>query len=429
MAKFLTQAINDEILEKLSLENRYNFLNTCVKPMLSSDEMGFLKQVEEFCLNYERTKNITHGPDEDIYDWISDFGKEGYISRAHRFEMLDLNYNPHGLTAELMRALGLCFFDPHVLMMFGATILAINPLEAHHDNVPVRLEALRDVVTGNSPGCILITEPERGSDAVHQLTTCEEQPDGSFLLNGDKIFNTNAPKSKWAVAYATAEKNVGTKMAQFLIDTSWEGWNCERVYIPWAPKLYIGSEKLENLRVPKEYVLGSIGKGRDHLFEGLVVERIMIATQNICEAWNSIVHAGIYSNMRKQFNQPILQFQGVGMLLAELFARTQTLTYGLLKFCEDYDKLTENYGGEHSIPPNISRSLVAIASQFKYACADLSKNVCYEAGNLMGGAGLCDNTLMHDLINISRIQEIVGGSRQIQLYIIMNALSSIFKVL
>ena len=58
MAKFLTQAINDEILEKLSLENRYNFLNTCVKPMLSSDEMSFLKQVEDFCVNYEKTKNL-----------------------------------------------------------------------------------------------------------------------------------------------------------------------------------------------------------------------------------------------------------------------------------------------------------------------------------------------------------------------------------
>ncbi len=429
MAKFETQAINDEILEKLNLENRYNFLNTCVRPMVSSDEMSFLKQVEKFCLNYENSKNITHGPDEDIYEWISDFGKEGYISRAHKFEVLDLNYDPYELTAELMRALGLCFFDPQVLMMFGATILAINPLEAHHENIPVRIGALRDVVTGNSPGCILITEPERGSDATHQLTTCEEQSDGNFLLNGDKIFNTNAPKSKWAVAYATAEKNVGSKMAQFLIDTSWDGWNCKRVYIPWAPKLYIGSEKLENLRVPKEYVLGGIGKGRDHLFEGLVVERIMIATQNICEAWNSIVHAGIYSNMRKQFDQPIMRFQGVGMLLAELFARTQTITYGLLKFCVDYDKLAEKYGGEHSIPPNISRTLVAIASQFKYACADLSKNVCYEAGNLMGGAGLCDNTLMHDLINISRIQEIVGGSRQIQLYIIANALSSVFKTL
>lgn len=47
----------------------------------------------------------------------------------------------------------------------------------------------------------------------------------------------------------------------------------------------------------------------------------------------------------------------------------------------------------------------------------------------MGGAGLSDNTLMHDLLNISRIQEIVGGSRQIQLYIIANSLSSIFKTL
>jgi len=101
------------------------------------------------------------------------------------------------------------------------------------------------------------------------------------------------------------------------------------------------------------------------------------------------------------------------------------MTYGLLKFCEDYDEKIEKYGGE--LPSHISRSLVAVASQFKYVCADLTKEVCYEAGNLMGGAGLSDNTLMHELVNISRIQEIVGGSRQIQLYIITSALNSIFK--
>ena len=54
MAKFITQAINDEILSKLSLENRYNFLNICLKPMLKPDEASFLKQVEDFCLNYEK---------------------------------------------------------------------------------------------------------------------------------------------------------------------------------------------------------------------------------------------------------------------------------------------------------------------------------------------------------------------------------------
>ena len=419
------RAINDEIMEKLSLENRYAFLNANMASILKPEEMKFLKEVEDFCLNFEKENNITHGVDEDIYDWIGAFGKKGYICRAHKFEEIDVNNDPFGLTAELMRALAICYFEPQLLMMFGATILSINPLKEHHDNVPVRLDALKEVVSGNSAGCILITEPERGSDATHQLTTCDPQGDGSFILNGEKIFNTNAPKSRWAVAYASAEQNNAGKMAQFLIDTSWEGWKCERVYIPWAPKLHIGKEYLTNLRIPSDYVLGGVGKGRDHLFEGLVPERIMIATQNICEAWASIAFASIYANMRQQFNQPIMKFQGVSMLLSELWARTSTTFYGLLKFCEDYDALMEKHGGE--IPPNISRALVATASQFKYACADLSKNVCYEASNLMGGAGLCDNTLMHDLLNISRIQEIVGGSRQIQLYIMSGALSSIFR--
>lgn len=425
MAKFETQVINDEILEKLRLENRYSFLNTCLNSMLSTNEMDFLKQVEGFCLKYENDNNITHGPNEDIYDWVSDFGKAGYINRAHKFEMLDLNYEPYGLTAELMRGLAIDQFDPQLLMMMGASILCINPLEAHHENIPIRLEALRDVVTGNSPGCILITEPERGSDATHQLTTCEEQDDGSFILNGEKVYNTNAPKSKWAVAYATSEQNNPGKMGQFLINTSWDGWSCERVNIPYGPKLYIGKETLTNLKVPKECVLGGIGKGREHLFEGLVPERILIATQNICECWCAISHAAIYSNMRQQFSKSIINFQGVGQLLSELWARTHTMTYGLLKFCEDYDEKIEKYGGE--LPSHISRALVAVASQFKYVCADLTKDVCYEAGNLMGGAGLSDNTLMHELVNISRIQEIVGGSRQIQLYIITSALNSIFK--
>ena len=102
---------------------------------------------------------------------------------------------------------------------------------------------------------------------------------------------------------ATTEKNNGNTMAQFLIDTSWEGWNCERVYIPWVPKLYLGMENLVNLKVPKDYVLGGVGKGREHLFEGLVPERIGIAVMSICECWNAVTHAAIYVNNRRQFDK------------------------------------------------------------------------------------------------------------------------------
>ena len=424
--KYITQAVNDEILEKLSLKNRYSFLNNNLMALLSPEQFNFLKKVEKFSMRFEKKNNITHGPEEDVYDWIPAFGKEGYVTRAEPFAMIDQNYEQAGAAADFMRNLAMDFFDPQFAMGIGATVLAINPIKEHHEGMPVRLDALKELVTGEAPGCICITEPERGSDAVHQLTICEEQGDGSFVLNGEKIYNTNAPKSKWAVAYATTEANNGNTMAQFLINTSWEGWQCDRVLIPWVPKLHLGKEKFTNLRVPKDYVLGGVGQGREHLFEGLVPERIGIAVMSICECWNAVAHASIYANMRKQFDKMILLFQGVGFLLTDLWAKTTNLTLGLLKFCEGYDEKMEKFGGE--IPKNISQALVASASQLKYHTTWLAKEVCYEAANLMGGAGLSDNTLMHDLVGVSRIAEIVGGSRQIQQYIMSMALRQLYKM-
>ena len=424
--RYITQVINDEILSKLSLKNRYQFLNTNLMTVLDPHEFNFLKKAQKFCMRFEKKNEIIHGPEEDVYEWIPKFGAEGYLTRAHPFEMIDLNYAEYGITIEFMRSLALNFFDPQFAMAGGATILAINPIYEHHENIPIRLEVLKKFVTGETPGAILITEPERGSDAVHMLTTCDEQDDGSFLLNGEKIYNTNAPKADYVVAYATAEQNNGNTMAQFLIDTSWEGWECKRVMIPWVNKVWIGHEYLTNLRVPKEYVLGGIGKGREHLFEGLVPERIGIALDATSQSWNAIAHAAIYVNNRKQFDQMILKFQGVGFLLTDLWARLSNVTQGLLRFCEQYDAKVEHFGGE--LPKNLAQAMVAGASQYKYHTCALSREICYEAANLMGGAGLSDNTLMHDLLNISRIQEIVGGSRQIQQYILSMAMRQLYKM-
>ena len=424
--RFMTQAINDEILEKLSLKNRYSFLNTNLTAILEPKEFNFLKKAQKFCMRFEKKNEITHGPDEDVYDWIPAFGEAGYLTRAHSFDMIDINYADHGATTELMRCLAVDFFDPQFSLAGGATVLAINPIYEHHENIPIRLEVLKKFVTGVTPGAILITEPERGSDAVHMLTTCDEQDDGSFLLNGEKIYSTNGPKAGYVVAYATAEKNNGNTMAQFLIDTSWDGWSCDRVTIPWVPKVWLGHEYFTDLRVPKEYILGGVGKGREHLFEGLVPERIGIALDATSQSWNAIAHAAIYVNNRKQFNQMVLKFQGVGFLLTDLWARLSNVTQGLLRFCEKYDEKVEQFGAE--LPKNLAQAMVAGASMYKYHTCALSKEICYEAANLMGGAGLCDNTLMHDLLNISRIQEIVGGSRQIQQYILSMALRQTYKM-
>jgi alkylation response protein AidB-like acyl-CoA dehydrogenase len=216
-------------------------------------------------------------------------------------------------------------------------------------------------------------------------------------------------------------------MGQFLVDTTWDGWNAERVNIPWVGRMQVGKETLTNLRVPKEFVLGPPGQGRENLFEGLNLERLGIVMLNIAEAWNALSHAVIYANMRKQFDQEILKFQGLGFPLTDLWAKTTNLTLAALHVSELVDEKIEKFKGE--LPQQFSLALMATVSQLKYQAAKLTERVCYGCANIMGGAGVCDNTLMEDLLGISRIQEIGGGTRQIQQYIMSMALRQLFKML
>ncbi|MFX0100824.1 MAG: acyl-CoA dehydrogenase family protein, partial [Candidatus Hodarchaeota archaeon] len=199
------QCINDDILKKLSLKNRYKFLNLNLMSLLKPEEMKFLQKVQKFFVKFEKENNITH--DEDFYEWIPAIGKEGFVTRMWPFEELGLNYEEHGMIAEFCRIIATDFFDPQLAMGMGASVLAVNPLLFHHKDVDIRLKAMKELVTGEKVGCLAITEPERGSDATHMLTTCSEQGDGSFVINGQKIFQTNGSRADWAVIYATAEKD------------------------------------------------------------------------------------------------------------------------------------------------------------------------------------------------------------------------------
>jgi alkylation response protein AidB-like acyl-CoA dehydrogenase len=418
------QCIDDEILEKLSLKYRYSFLNNNLMSILKPEDFNFLKKTQKFFLRFERNKNITHN--EDFYDWFPEIGEAGLVTRVNSFQELGLNYEPHGMTAEFMRCLATDFFDPQLAMGIGANVLCVNPLMFHNDDVEERLKALKDLVTGQKIGCICITEPERGSDAVHMLTTCKENEDGSYTMNGEKIYQTNGAKADLAIVYAVAEQNNGNTMAQFIVDTTWDGWKVERLNIPWTPRVFIGKETFTNIRIPQEYVLGKPGRGREHLFEGLNLERLGIVLLNISEAWNAISHATIYANMRKQFDQEILKYQGVGFPLADMWAKTMGLTLAALHICQIIDEKMEQFG---TLPQNFNLALVATASQLKSQSAKLSERVCFGCADLMGGAGLCDNTLMSDLLGISRIHRVGGGTSQIQKYIMSLALRQLFKML
>lgn len=425
---FETQVVNDDILKNLSLKKRYAWVRTNLMSVLTEEEINFFDEVGRFCLKME--KQVNHWKD-DVYTWIPKFGEKGYVTRVQNYPEIDIDYGEKsGLTFELMRCLAVDMFDPQFNMGMGATTLAINPIKAHNEDRQVCLDALKDMVTGKEVGAILITEPERGSDSLHPLTKTEPTDDGGFLVNGVKAFNTNAPKSKWLVLYGTVdpsnEAESPNNMTQLLVQVPQDAVKIERVYIPWVPKLWLGKETFTDCKVPADQVLGGVGKGRDHQFEGLVTERIGIAILDVAECWGALAYAGIYANMRFQFGKPILTQQGAGFVLCEWWAKAANYFQGLLRFCENYDAKMKKYGGQ--LPPAVNQTLVASAAQMKYEGAILADRVCYEMANLMGGAGVCDNTLMMDYLGVSRIQEIVGGTRQIMLYLMSMAQRQLFKM-
>ncbi|OLS13429.1 MAG: acyl-CoA dehydrogenase [Promethearchaeota archaeon CR_4] len=424
---FQTQVVNEEILKNLSLKKRYAWIRANLMTVLTDEELNFFDEVGRFCLKQE--KEVNHWKD-DVYTWIPKFGEKGYINRNRNYSETGIDWGDKaGYRFESMRSIAVDMFDTQFNMAMGATVLAINPIHAHHENRPVCIEALTDLISGKNVGAILITEPERGSDSLHPLTKTEPQADGSFIVNGVKAFNTNAPKSKWLVLYGAPDPSspeTPNQMTQLLVQVPQDSIKIERVYIPWVPKMHLGKETFTNCRVPKDQVLGGIGKGRDYQFEGLVPERLGIAMTNISECWGALAYASLYANMRLQFGKPILTLQGAGFVLCEWWAKTANYYQGILRFCAQYDVKMKKYGGE--IPAALNQAFVATAAQLKYEGASLADRVCYEMANLMAGAGVSDNTLMMDLLGVSRIQEIVGGTRQIMLYILSMAQRQLYKM-
>ncbi|MBN2157694.1 MAG: acyl-CoA/acyl-ACP dehydrogenase [Candidatus Lokiarchaeota archaeon] len=428
MKSYDVRCINEEILKMLDLKKRYEILNAQFMGILDDKQKDFLNKVERFCRKYDKKVDHTTA---DVYDWIPDFGEQGYITRSRAFSEFDLDWNGPdgytGLTADLIRALALDQFNPQFNMGAGATVLCVNPLAEHHENQPHRLEALKELITGQAIGCIMITEPEVGSDAVRPLTRADPQEDGSFLITGEKIYSTNGPKSKYGVFYAATEPGNSKTVMQGYFQFPTEGITIKRVGIPWVPKLFLGQELMENALCPKENVLGPVGAGKAHMFEGLNLERMGIAILDVAEIWTALTHGLIYVNMREQMGQIILKHQGVGFLLTEAWSKAMNFTMACLRFCEKYDAAVEKYGG--TLPRPLETSFIPIAHALKYRGAILAERISYEVANVMGGAGVCDNTLMQDLLGISRIQEIIGGTRQIQQYVMSMSFRQFFKMI
>ena len=421
-----TQLVEDEVLDKLKLENQFGVFNNNMMMLLSDEDKAYVEEIQSLCLEHEEKIGGIHGHNNaDYYDWFEWAGKHGLINRSNEYpHRSDLRI---GMKAELLRCWTMDIFNPQFNMAMGASTLNINPVAHHHDNRETLLKDLQDLLDGKKIGCIGITEPKQGSDAVNMKVKAEKV-DGGYIINGVKCYTTNSPKADMCAVYAVLnEDDPRGTMVQGNSHREWDrGFKTERIGIPSVSKVHIGKTIFEDAFIPDEYMTGGPGEGYHILFEGLVPERIGIAATNVGQMWGAFALASLYSTIREQFKSKILVHQAVGMsVLAKYHSRLQSITMALLKLAEAYDAKRDELAG---ISPFMN-PFVAMASQMKEQAAYLVHELTYECMHAMGGTGVTDQTKMPLIQGVSEIAEVVGGTRNVQLLIGSRTINTMIKMI
>ncbi|MHA1821003.1 MAG: acyl-CoA dehydrogenase family protein [Promethearchaeota archaeon] len=412
----LEKIIDDKIQENITLRNIYTILNENLFPLLKEEEREFVKEVEEFCIDLKPTIDY----EKDVYVLFPKLGEKGYIQRMNPFE----DFVPAGMKYEVLLGLVMAMCDAELdLARLASGILAGNPCYHHHDGREPVLKAMEEIYRGKKIGCIGITEPDRGSDAVN-LRTMAKKVDGGVEYNGEKVFTTNGAKADYFVAYAVYNPaNPRGSMVQALISRDM-GVKTRRLGIWSVPRVHIAHTIFDHVVIPNDYILGDNGKGYNNLFEGLVPERISITGSGMGICWGNLIRSMLYCEQRIQFGKPISKYQGVSFVNADLFAKLMAGTSLALTTAEFYDK---NILQKENPSKEAEKTAAAQAAQAKYFLAKLSHEISYEVQNAMGGLALTDNLDVDRTFNVSKVQEVIGGTRNIMLLLISGGMKKQVK--
>lgn len=268
---------------------------------------------------------------------------------------------------------------------------------------------LPKLATGEYLGAFGLTEPNAGTDASGQQTTAVDMGD-HYLLNGNKIFITNAGYANVYIVFAMTDKSLGTKgISAFIIESTYEGFSVGKK----EEKMGIrGSSTCElifkDVRVPKENLLGKIGEGFKIAMKTLDGGRIGIAAQAQGIAEGALAETITYVKARKQFNKPISAFQNTQFTLADMKVRTEA-SYLLI---QEAIKAKESGSKELSVK----------AAMAKLFAAETASFVTNRAVQLFGGYGYTREYPVERMMRDAKITEIYEGTSEVQRMVISSAI-------
>ncbi len=267
---------------------------------------------------------------------------------------------------------------------------------------------LTDLCTGKRLGAFGLTEPNAGTDAAGQQTTAVLDGD-YYILNGTKIFITNAGEAEIYVIFAMTDKSKGTRgISAFIVEKDWEGFT----FGLHEKKLGIrGSATRElifnNVKVPKENLLGKEGMGFKIAMQTLDGGRIGIAAQALGIAQGAIDEAIPYVKARKQFGRPIAKFQNTQFQLADMQTKVDAARMLVYRAA-----MAKEQGQPYSV----------LAAEAKLFAAETAMEVTTKAIQLLGGYGYTRDLPVERMFRDAKITEIYEGTSEVQRMVISGSM-------
>ena len=293
------------------------------------------------------------------------------------------------------------------VVLSAHTSLGTWPIE-HFGTEEKKNKYLPDLCTGKKLAAFGLTEPNAGTDAAGQQTTAVKDGD-DYILNGTKIFITNAGEADVYVIFAMTDKTKGTHgISAFIVEKGMPGFTVGQHEKKLGIRGSATSELIfNNVRLSKDHLLGQEGKGFKIAMMTLDGGRIGIAAQALGIAQGAIDETVPYVKARKQFGRSIAKFQNTQFQLADMQVKTDAARWLV------YDAAMKK---EKGLPYSVE------AAKAKLFAAEVAMEVTTKAIQLMGGYGYTRDYPVERMFRDAKITEIYEGTSEVQRMVISGAM-------
>ncbi|MBC3938357.1 MULTISPECIES: acyl-CoA dehydrogenase [Anaerotruncus] len=283
------------------------------------------------------------------------------------------------------------------------TSLGCDPIKKY--GTPAQIEKyLVPMAQGKKLGAFGLTEPGAGTDASGQQTKAVLDGD-HYVLNGSKIFITNAGQADVYVIFAMTDKSKGNHgISAFIVEKEFPGFSIGKKELKMGIRGSSTCELIfENCIVPKENLLGQEGKGFGIAMGTLDGGRIGIAAQALGIAQGAFDETVKYVKERKQFGRPISAFQNTQFQLADMKAKIEAAR--LLVYSAAVAKDTK-------------KRFSVDAAMAKLFAAETAMEVTTKCVQLFGGYGYTRDYPVERMMRDAKITEIYEGTSEVQRMVI-----------